>query len=68
MEYRNDLKKYNSGKLQNVLLHIKNIYMKSKNKDMLKGKISMIMEKKRKIKISTVPVKGACLVRAFSFI
>ena len=50
MEYRNYLRKYNSGKLQNVLLHIKYIYMKSTNKDMLKGKVSMIMEKKEKLK------------------
>ena len=48
MEYRNYLRKYNTGKLQNVLLHMKNIYVKSTNKDMLKGKISMIMEKKLK--------------------
>ena len=30
MEYRNYLRKYNSGKLQNVFLHIKNIYEKHK--------------------------------------
>ena len=37
MEYRNYLRKDNSGKLQNAFLHIKNIYMymKSKNKDIL---------------------------------
>ena len=35
MEYRNYLRKDNSGKLQNVFLHTKNIYMKKKNKDIL---------------------------------
>ena len=35
MEYRNVLRKYKSGKLQSVFLHIKNIYKKSTNKDIL---------------------------------
>ena len=74
MEYRNYLRKYNSGKLQNVFLHIKkNIYEKHKQGHV---KVKNIFDngKKRKIKITTEPVKVAqmrnrnYLFRAFSFI